>query len=251
MPFENVKEPTGLFSRRVWVNVLLMVLMMMGVALVGNTHAVFHFQAHAEYALTQGNTAEVLRTGDRSLETSADMTMLRAFALSKEGMLPERLFRYPIVGRSEDLLPLQGSHSRLMLLSADTLWRHFGARPSGPVSTARYLQLLERDSLATPAVADYVLCGCLIDRDIDTFARLLPRYYAVNDTLPCHYREALTLYTHLRAHPVVVYQNAVAEEDWADLQRLVRRYTDPRERKAKMAERYWGSYWYYYYNGEH
>lgn len=247
MPFGNGKEPTGLFSQRVWINTLIMVTMMLGVALVGNTNAVFHYQAHAEYALSHGDTDEALRTGDRSLETNADLTMLRVYALSKEGQLAERLFRYPLAGTSADMLPLSDSHARLMLLSPDSLWRHLGAKPSAAVTTARYFQVLQRDSLATPAVADYVLCGRLIDRDIDGFARLLPQYYAVNDSLPRHYREALTLYTHLRAHPVVVYQNAVADEDWADLQKLERTYTNPRQRRAKMAERYGGSYWYYYY----
>ena len=247
MPYGHDKEPAGLFSRRVWTNGLLMVLMMLAVALVGNTNAVFHYQAHIERALSEGNTAEALRTGDRSLETSADLTMLRALALSKEGLLGERLFRYPVAGRGADLLPLAGSKTRLMLLSPDTLWRHLGARPSAPTTTARYLSAMMRDTLATHAVADYVLCGCLIDRDIDAFARLLPQFYTVDDSLPRHYREALTLYTHLRAHPVVVYRNTVADEDWADLQQLERRYTDHNERLGKMAERYAGSYWYYFY----
>jgi hypothetical protein len=96
------------------------------------------------------------------------------------------------------------------------------------------------------AVADYVLCGCLIDRDIDAFARLLPQFYTVDDSLPRHYREALTLYTHQSSLPVVVYHDAVMDQDWEDLQKLRKEYASPNERKGKVAERYRGSYWYYY-----
>ena len=46
---------SGLFSRRMWINMVLMVVMMVGVALAGNINAVFHYRAHAETDLLEGD----------------------------------------------------------------------------------------------------------------------------------------------------------------------------------------------------
>ena len=246
-----VKESTGLFSRRVWVNTLQLGAMMLAVALVGTTNAVFHYRAHAETALSEGNVDEALRVGEESLESDVHLTMLRVYALSKKGLLGDCLFHYPVVGGSKDMLPLEGSESRLMMLPKDSLWIHLGARPAATLNVHRYLRALQRDSLATPAVADYMLCGYLVDRDIDGFVSTLKQLRHVGDTirepLPRHYREALTLYMHQRSHPVVVYRDAVMEEDWNNLQELERKYPSLTERMGAVDEHYHGSFWNYYF----
>jgi hypothetical protein len=235
-----------LFSRRVWVNMLLMVLMIVGVVSVANTNAVFHFRAHAENALLHHDVGEALSVGHESLESDASLMMLRAYALSCQGALGERLFSYPVTGTSSDLLPL-GGHARTTLFPADSIYRRLGAIPKGEMTAAEYLELLEKTGKATRAVADYRLCSWLIDRDIDRFARNLPRYYTVSDSLPRHYREALVLYRHLRTTPVLEYHDAVMEVDYDDLKKLEAEYPDFTERKVRVADKYYGSYWYYYF----
>ena len=201
LPFENdEKASTGLFSRRVWINMLQMAVMMLVVAAVGNTNAVFHFRAHAEVATMQGDFEEVLRVGQRSHETDVTLTMLRANALARRGELGERLFEYPIAGTSINLLPI---HSPLQILSPDSIWRTFGARISFCLPAQKFFYYVEHDSLATPAVADYVLCAYLIDRDLEGFVNALPRYYdgIERDALPRYYREALDLYEQPHEQP--------------------------------------------------
>lgn len=224
-PFDSDdKVPTGLFSRRVWLNLLQMALMMLFVALAANSNAVFHFRAHAETALMRGDVDEALRVGSRSHESDETLTMLRAYALARKGQLGERLFEYPVVGTSENLLP---SASPLQILSPDSIWRFLGARPAFPMPARRYYYCLEHDSLASPAVRDYVLCSHLIDRDLNAFVSALQHYDGSNDSikkevLPRYYREALDLYEHLRSNP---------------------------ERSVSDYERSMGTYyWYYYYS---
>jgi hypothetical protein len=193
-PFEkDGKLPVGLFSRRSWLNLSQMALMMLFVALLSNTHAVAHFRAHAEVALVQGNVDEALRVGRQSHETDQTLTMLRAYALARKGQLGERLFEYPVVGTSDNLLP---TYSPLQILSPDSIWTFLGARPAFPMHAYRYFYCVEHDSLASPAIRDYVLCAYLIDRDLEGFARALPRYYDTTkiEALPRYYREALDLY---------------------------------------------------------
>lgn len=246
MPFNPEKVPTGLFSRKLWRNVLHLSCMMLGVAALGNTNAVYHYRAHAEISLLQGDIDEALRVGERSLETDASLTMIRAYALALKGELGSHLFEYPVAGSGADLIPLRDSRSRTLIVSPDSIYTLCGARPVAIYNTHRYLDILEKDSLARPAALHYRLCGLLIDRKLDAFAHTLVRFLPINDSLPRHYREALTLYTHQSSLPVVVYHDAVMDQDWEDLQKLRKEYASPNERKGKVAERYRGSYWYYY-----
>ena len=179
------------------------------------------------------------------------LTMLRMYALSRRNELGERLFQYPVRGTGNDVLPVAGSKSRLLLLSPDALWRHLGARPTATMNVQRYFRALERDTLATEAVRDYQLCANLIDRDLDAFVAHLKKYYPVSDSalhhLPRYYREALTLYTHLRAHPQLVYHHNVMDEDWDNMQELERTHSSKDERQTAIVKRYGDSYWYYYF----
>ena len=221
-PFVNdEKMGTGLFSRCVWINLLQLVGMMLLVAAVGNTNAVFHHRAHAEMAMMNGDVDEVLRVGKRSAETDVTLTMLRANALARRGELGERLFEYPVVGTGDNLLP---SFSHLQILPADSIWHSLGARPAFKMSAKHYFHCLERDSLATSLVADYVLCAYLIDRDLEGFVRALPRYYndTIKEVLPRYYREALDLYEQPRP--------SSTDQMFVDLERSM------------------DTYWYYYYN---
>lgn len=225
---------------------LQMIIMMLGVTLVGNTNSVFHYSAHVEVALMNGDVDEALMVGNRALETNERLTLLRAFALSKKGTLADRLFNYPVKGTSETLLPMQ---VKPQLLPEDSIWKNLGARSSKTVSSEFYYERMERDTLGTSALIDYRLCGYLINRDLNSFVRVLPKYYEVSDTLPLprHYKEALVLYQHLTAHPAIVYHNPVLSEDWNNFQQLKLKYSKESERKYRIFDNYQKSYWYYYF----
>lgn len=223
LPLNPVKAPTGFFSRIMWHNLLLLLLMMIAVNAVSNSNAVFHYRAHVETALLANDDQEAMRVGQRSLETDAPLTLLRMYVLSRNQLLGERLFEYPVCGTSRELRPSRASESGILLFPADSLLTDLKARP------------------------DYRLCLMLIDRRIDEFAAWLPRYYDLRGHLPKHYREALTLYTHQRRHPVVEYHNAELDEDWTDFQQMEASYPNKNERKGVIADHYMGSYWYYYF----
>jgi hypothetical protein len=103
-----------------------------------------------------------------------------------------------------------------------------------------------RDASPRKAVGDYLLCSFLIDKQLDEFASEIGKYYSINDQLPKHYREALTLYCHMRSKPLFSYSIPVVEEDFRNLQELEQQYSDLQERKVKVSEQYRGTYWYYY-----
>ena len=223
---EPDKDTNIFFSRPMWINMLVMFLMMVGVAAVGNTNAVFHYRMRAETCLLKGDYEGALEVGSESLESDIHLQMIRMYAMALRGELGERLFHYPVVGKSSDMLPT-----------------------SNKACFVRYPN--ERIKISKKMHRDYELCGLLIDRRLDDFVTRLQRYYTVGDSLdtnhlPKHYREALTLYSHSRHHPVLVYHNPVMEEDYRNLQELERQYPDATERQGKVEDLYGDTYWYYF-----
>ncbi len=259
LPFDaNTKQPRGIFSQYMWINLLLLTAQMLGVVALSNTNAVDHYRAHAEVALQKGDVGEALRVGKKSHETDASLTMLRAFALAREGRLADDLFSYELAGGSADLLPLAGSKSRLQLLADTTLWDFFGLRPdsltaygSRVLSVAQYLDSLQvADSIATGTrqpYVDYRLTGLLLDRQIDSFAVSLPRYYTVDaDSLPRHYREALVLYQQQR-DTLFIYNDSLMLLQWHNYHQYDSIYPRQSERKIRTVEEFHDTYWFYYF----
>ena len=245
-------ETTGLFSRPMWINMLIMSFFIILVASFSNTNAVFHFRMRAESLMLEGKFDKALEVGSESLESDADLQMIRMYALSRVGELPERLFAYPIVAHSSAILPVEGQ-SQFLMYPVDSLYKFLGARPGIPMSTSRYLQLMQMrsDSISDKRIADYQLCGLLIDKRIDDFVIALRHLYAEGDSLdidrlPLHYREAMTLYTHLRSNPQIVYHHTVMDEDWDNMLELEREYTNKTERKIRVGKQYSNTYWFYY-----
>jgi hypothetical protein len=111
-----------------------------------------------------------------------------------------------------------------------------------------YLRAILRSGQAKPAAVDYLLCGYLIDCDLDGFASELTHYYTVNDSLPRYYREALVLYNHLRSHPLVVYKDPVLDTDYTDMRKMLATCRQESERRRMLLENYAGSYWHYFLN---
>ena len=112
----------SLFSRPMWINMLIMSLMMMGVAWIGNTNAVFHYRMHMESLLAKGEFEDALEVGKKSLESDAHLMMMRMYALARTDDMGERLFEYPISATSSEILPTNGK-SRMMLCSNDSVYK--------------------------------------------------------------------------------------------------------------------------------
>ena len=249
LPFDNgSKEPTGLFSHRVWGNMVQMVVMMLFVGLCSNTNAVYHYRTHSEVALAEDNTEEALRVGRKSLETDVNLTMLRLYALSTIDAVGDSLFTYAVKGRSSDLLPLKNSHSSLLMLPESKLWKHLGGRwPLSTMTVERYLDSLAVDTTATRAYYDYRLAGQLMDGQLDSFAVTLPQFYVMDaDSLPRHYREALVLYQDLKGDSILDYRDSVMTDRLQQLRLMEKQSSNRKTVQLNIQEVFRQTYWYYY-----
>jgi hypothetical protein len=139
--------------------------------------------------------------------------------------LGNHLFEYPTVSGSQALLPRDGK-----------------------VSTVMYPEMEIRRFASTKAADDYRLCAYLLDKDLVSFAKSVYQCYDIKShDLPKHYKEALTLYTHRSANPVVSYHSSVTDADYEDFQKLARSVSDKQEQENAVRDVYGNTYWFYYF----
>jgi hypothetical protein len=244
-PYEPDTNSLGIFSRMMWINLMTMVIMFAFVGTFSCNNDLFHYRMHAEQCLKNNDFDGVLATGASSLDADSSLTMMRVYALSQKGELGERLFEYPIVGGSRILLP-DSESVKLMIYPESKLYNYLGIYLKQKMSPINYLNFIEKHHVAKKAAADYLLCGYLLDKNLNAFVRNIGKYYKVNGNLPKHYREALTLYTHLRSNPVLIYHSNVMDADYQDYQDMEKKYPDKVLRQNYLHDTYGNTYWYYY-----
>ena len=237
-----------IFSDTIWRNVLLMGLMFVFVGFAGNNDPVIHYRMRMEGMFRSGDIEGATVVGRKSQDADSCLTMLRAYALARCGRLGDELFKYPISGSGNSIVPM-ATGAKCLFYPNDSIYKFLGAKPQQSMRVGAYLAALQKQGYAMSAVKDYILCGYLIDRRIDDFVRELPKYYEINDKLPLHYREALTLYTHLRSNPLLVYHNVVMDTDYEDLQNLEKSIAESSARELAVYDIYAGTYWWYYKYG--
>ena len=234
-------------ARSLFLNLIVLIIIFLFTCYFGNTDKVLHYRLHMEALLKSGDTAEALATASQCDTTDASLTMLRAYALAKEGHLGEKLFEYPLYGSSEALLP-NGNSTKTMLISPDVIYNQLSFRKRGKMTAIQYLKYIDANGLAKRSGADYLLCAYLLDKNLDAFVSEIMKHYNITSpTLPKHYKEALILYTHLKLNPVIVYHSEVLDADYADFQKIMRKYNDLTIRAAYVRDSYETTYWYYYF----
>lgn len=236
----------GLFLRTIWTNVLALALMFFLVGLVSNHNDVFHYRMRAENALLRDDFKEASSVGQNSQATDSSLTMIRAYALGRQGLLGERFFRYSQEGTSKVLLP-NGVTTKLLLYPESRFYRSLGAVPLSWKDPIACLEFVCKNHLGTRMAVDYLLIGYLLDRRLDTFAHAVVQYYDVSKALPMHYCEALVLYNHMRSAPYVEYHHDVVEADYKDFMKLFRSEKQQAARLAVVKKTFGNTYWYYYF----
>lgn len=234
-------------QRLLWNNLLVLLLCMLFVCTCGNGSKVYHARAHAEQCIMDGRVDVALLAIENCGSGDENLTMLTAYALAQKNALAERLFEFPVKGGSEALTPY-AKNMKFELIADSVFYSKLGGWYVQRMPTMKYLDYQRRHGRMNSMAIDYLLCGYLLDRNIDAFAANVTKYYEVNDSvaLPKHYKEALVMYTHLRSTPRVIYNNNVMNTDFEDFQKLEKSVADERERQTALRDTYGNTYWYYY-----
>lgn len=246
-PMELPPASLGFFSRMTWINMLQMVAMTLVTIAIGCNDEVFHYRMRMESDIIKGDYAKAAIVGKDSEKTDSSLTMLRVWALSESGNLPEKLFEYPLEGKSEAMMP-NGKSVKLMMAQPLSWYRQFGVYFTDRKEPVDYFKAINKTKYATKLTRDWLLCAYLLDGNLDAFVTTLPHYYNIDGPLPQSYREALVLYTHLREHPRIVYHGSVIDADYGDFRKLFYSTTNPKARYATLKDNYGKTYWFYYYS---
>lgn len=244
-PMELPTSSLGVFSRMTWINLLQMVVMALITCGIGCSDQVFHYRMRVETCIINHDFKDAANVGINSERTDSSLTMLRIWALSEQGKLGDKLFTYPLVGKSDAMLPNGGS-VKMMMAPIGRLHNELGVNFKQKMSPMKYLEMLHKKHYAHPVAHDWLLCAYLLDGKLDKFVAVLPKYYKLNGNLPQAYREALVLYNHLRQHPYIIFRNAVMDADYDDFVALYHNTKNPQERYSALKDNYGKTYWFYY-----
>lgn len=237
-------------ARQLWVNLLVLLAVILMVCVGGNTDRTYHARIHAEQCLMDNNPDGALKTLKELGGSDENVTMLTAYALAQKNALADKLFEYRLNGGSRALMP-DGDAVKFEILPDSSFYVRLGGWYVQRMTTMKYLDYQRRHKRMNHTAADYLLCGYLMDGNLDAFAACIGKYYAINDStpLPKHYREALTLYTHLHSAPRIIYRSNVMDADFQDYQKLENSVKKGVERRNMLRDTYGNTYWYYYQYG--
>lgn len=228
--------------KNLWINLLIITVQFMYVCAFSNSDRLFHARLHVLQSLCEKDYDEALCTIDKLETSDRQLTTLIVYTLSKKNMLAERLFEYPLRGGSVSLLPDSTLTSKF---GFDEIYHHLNLKiPGNQIHNS--IEFIRHGKGRNKQAADYILCGYLMDKNLDAFVENITKYYDINDLLPKHYREALTLYVHSHTAPKVIFKNSIMDADFQDYQNMEHDITDTEERKNKLRDTYGNTYWYYY-----
>jgi len=213
---EPEPRATGFASQLVWINLVVLLPMFVIVGVVGNHDREFHKWARAERLIANGEFAAAYDMTLGMDDGSPATLMLRAYALSCEGKLGEKLFETPVTSSSASLVP-DNKDVRTLILPQKMIAKK--ARTN----------------------VDYVLCRFLIDRKLSSFLYVLKKYYKSSRLLPKHYKEALTLYSHKYGNHGVAFDDKDMEAEYAEFEKLRSRHGA--DMKKDFGDTYWAYYW--------
>ena len=230
------------FIKNLWINLLIITVQFMYVCAFSNSDRLFHARLHVLQSLCEKDYDEALSTIVKLETSDRQLTTLIVYTLSKKNMLAERLFEYPLRGGSVSLLPDSTLTSKF---GFDEIYHHLNLKiPGNQIHNS--IEFIRHGKGINKQAADYILCGYLMDKNLDAFVENITKYYDINDFLPKHYREALTLYVHSHTTPKVIFKNSIMDADFQDYQNMEHDITDTEERKNKLRDTYGNTYWYYY-----
>ena len=238
----NPEMPDGLIFN---TNLLTLLLLWFMTLAIGNTDIHFHHELQTEEALRKQDYQLALQVGEKSMDPSRNFTALRAYAMSREGTMGEKLFRYPQLYGAAGLL-ISTSNEKALRLNADSLYVYLGERPKLGEPAMSFFQRICEEETGNHTTLDYYLSALLLEKKLDTFVGKFHELYSIRDSVPLYYRQALFL--HDKMHPSV--QETEADEA---LEALWQKYTTKQQTlSGEVGEGNWmrrefgDTYWWYY-----
>ena len=238
-------QRNALSVKIVLIGLLILILLCLMTVLIGNTNRKFHHELEAERYLREHRYTEVLKVGEKSLEATRTLTVLRSIAMSRAGLLGEKLFAYPQYYRSDGLFFANDSMQTLRYTN-DSIYYLLGVRPYTGEDRMKFLRNICYRGTGKYTALDYYLSALLLEKQIDAFGKALTDFYETEDTLSRYYKEALLMYRESHPDCPFLITDSI----------LIKRYDEYHERKTDFASsvmerngmrrEFGDTYWWYF-----
>ena len=274
------KSSNNYFTKLIWKNSLIFLLLSLLTASVSNTNNVIYYELKAERLILNGKYDHVLEVGANSLETSRRLTELRMYALAKTGRLCDDLFDYPQYYGVDGLLDISDTTESYYRFSSKNICKSMGAYCDKSVkSSGRYLQLMkEKFSIVDDFVLDtlsndslignlckkcyirnkkiidsYYLAYLLLDKNLDGVLRYFDNKYVFGDSLPQAVKEALLLSKSFEFKDSLISDtcyyslaDTATVVKFIDYKLVSDTINDSTERRNRLRRKYGDTFWWYY-----
>lgn len=226
-------------------NILIVIVLCLMAALIGNTNRAFHHELEAEHHLRLRQYQQVLKAGEKSLDASRTLTVLRSIALSHTGELGKRLFTFPQHYRSGGLFFADDS-TQTYRYTNDSIYYLLGVRPYAGEKWLTFLQNICYKGTGKYTALDYYLSALLLEKDLDTFVKAVNDLYEFEEELPRHYSEALLIYRDSHPeYPVQITDSTLVKRYITYRERQVG-FTSYTEERNRMRREFGDTYWWYF-----
>ena len=217
-----------IFSSDIYIimrkNLIMMIFLFFCVALCGMRTEIKTLIYATQRHILNRDYNGALSVGENSLATDSTLTFFRAYSLNHQNLIGERLFEFPLSGKSTDLI-FHGNKDELFI----------------EIDSADLFEMSSHE---------FYLCALLLDKRLTTFVNKLSELYKgklPTDSLPKHYREAIMLYNHLHVNSLIVYRNAVMQTNLDDFLDIQKNATSPSSKNNLTRSSYGNTYWWYYF----
>lgn len=243
----NEQQNNQTAMQGLWTNMLIIAAFLLFVCATANTDRRFHTRMKIENLIVNGQYKEALKVKSANSDRDSSATMLRAYALARDGKLGEKLFEYRPYGGSEALLP-NGKSVKFMIGNSTDIYRFIAEPCKQNMKATEYLTWMKKHGYAKAPLREYFLCALLLDKRIDSFIKEIASEKNLDyNKMPRHYREALILYNHIRSTPIIEYRDNIMDADYLDMITIARSCADKKTANALTDKAYGNTYWHYYY----
>lgn len=226
-------------------NLLVLFVLCLMTVWIGNSNRTFHHELQAERYLRERQYDKALEVGRKSLESSRSLTVLRSYAMSRAGVLGDKLFEYPQYYRSEGLFFADDSLTVLRYTN-DSIYYMLGVRPYKGEGRMEFLRNICYKGTGKYLALDYYLSALLLEKELDGFAESLEELVDTATVLPRHYKEAVLMYK--SKHPDYPFNvsDTTLMGRYEDYKALQQTFKLPMEEKNLMRREYGDTYWWYF-----
>lgn len=196
-----------------------------------NTNELAHYKYKIKHLIENKQYDEALNVGKKSLSINEEIFQLRAEAMAKTNSLGDQIFRYPIPYTKKLAIKLKNCEA--IKNNRETI---------DDIHEQNNFDSTQNNN------KDVLLCNLLLEKKLPEFARLLQKFYNIDDSsLPQYYKEALTVLLSRSLNTEIKFSDSTTLANYQDFLAEMKKHTDTIVSNNQCRNLYGDTYFWYYF----